>query len=144
MFIIFFQGDQLKAKVKKICDGFRASTYPIPENNSERKEMELAILTRLEELKTVLDQSMSLRKSLLQNAALSTRKWFNRVCKMKAVYHTMNLFNIELNQKCLIAECWVPLKELSRVKQALDKGMVRLFLITIYFFFKLVWKTFDN
>jgi V-type H+-transporting ATPase subunit a len=43
---------------------------------------------------------------------------------MKAIYHTMNHFNIEVNQKCLIAECWAPVNELSRIKLALDKGTV--------------------
>jgi V-type H+-transporting ATPase subunit a len=41
---------------------------------------------------------------------------------MKAIYHTMNLFNLEVNQKCLIAECWAPVCELTRIKLALDKG----------------------
>lgn len=87
--------------------------------------MGLGVMTRLEELKTVLDQSLNLRKSLLQNAAQNLKAWFCRVRKMKAIYHTMNLFNLEVNQKCLIAECWAPVNELTRIKLALDKGTVR-------------------
>ena len=30
VFIIFFQGEQLKSRVKKICEGFRATLYPCP------------------------------------------------------------------------------------------------------------------
>ena len=78
-------------------------------------------------LKLYLYQSLSLRKSLLKNAAANLRTWFCRVQKMKAIYHTMNLFNLEINQKCLIAECWVPLNDLSRIKGALEKGTVRLY-----------------
>ncbi len=129
MFILFFQGEQLRSKVKKICDGFRATIYPCPESASERREMGLAILTRLEELKTVLDQSLSLRKSLLKNAAANLKTWFCRVRKMKAIYHTMNLFNLEINQKCLIAECWAPVKDLGRIRGALDKGTVSIGLL---------------
>lgn len=122
VFILFFQGEQLKSKVKKICEGFKATIYPCPETASERREMGLGVMTRLEELKTVLDQSLNLRKSLLMNSAQNLKSWFCRVRKMKAIYHTMNLFNLEVNQKCLIAECWAPVSELTRIKLALDKG----------------------
>lgn len=122
VFILFFQGEQLKSKVKKICDGFKATVYPCPETAGERREMGLGVMTRLEELKTVLDQSLNLRKTLLKNSAQNLKTWFCRVRKMKAIYHTMNLFNLEVNQKCLIAECWAPVNELTRIKLALDKG----------------------
>lgn len=122
MFILFFQGEQLKSKVKKICDGFKATIYPCPETANERREMGLGVMTRLDELKTVLDQSLGLRVSLLKNAAQNLKMWFCRVRKMKAIYHTMNFFNLEVNQKCLIAECWAPVNELTRIKLALDKG----------------------
>lgn len=122
VFILFFQGEQLKSKVKKICEGFKATIYPCPETASERREMALGVMTRLEELKTVLDQSLHLRRSLLTNAAQNLKSWFCRVRKMKAIYHTMNMFNLEVNQKCLIAECWAPVNELTRIKLALDKG----------------------
>ena len=36
----------------------------------------------------------------------------------------MNLFNLEINQKCLIAECWAPLNDLPKIREALDKGTV--------------------
>ena len=87
--------------------------------------MGLGVMTRIEELKTVLDQSLNLRKSLLVNAAQNLKSWFCRVRKMKAIFHTMNLFNLEIKQKCLIAECWAPVSELTRIKLALDKGTVR-------------------
>ena len=105
---------------------FKATIYPCPETASERREMGLGVMTRLEELKTVLDQSLTLRKSLLKNAAQNLKTWFCRVRKMKAIYHTMNLFNLEVNQKCLIAECWAPVSELTRIKLALDKGTVNI------------------
>ncbi|XP_077827817.1 V-type proton ATPase 116 kDa subunit a 1 isoform X37 [Macaca mulatta] len=50
VFIIFFQGDQLKNRVKKICEGFRASLYPCPETPQERKEMASGVNTRIDDL----------------------------------------------------------------------------------------------
>lgn len=53
MFIIFFQGDQLKTRVKKICEGFRATLYPCPEAPADRREMAMGVMTRIEDLNTV-------------------------------------------------------------------------------------------
>lgn len=53
VFIVFFQGDQLKSRVKKICEGFRATIYPCPDTPQERREMSIGVMTRIEDLKTV-------------------------------------------------------------------------------------------
>lgn len=53
VFIIFFQGDQLKTRVKKICEGFRATLYPCPEAPGDRREMAMGVMTRIEDLNTV-------------------------------------------------------------------------------------------
>lgn len=53
VFIIFFQGDQLKNKVKKICEGCRGTMYPCPETAAERKEMGEGVKGRLDDLTTV-------------------------------------------------------------------------------------------
>ena len=77
---------------------------------------------RLDELKTVLDQSLSLRKSLLANAAQNVKTWLAQAKKMKAIYHTMNMFKYD--QKSAIAECWAPVSELPRIRDLLDKESV--------------------
>lgn len=81
---------------------------------------------RLDELKTVLDQSLNLRKTLLINASQTLKTWYSQVRKMKAIYHTMNMFNYD--QKSIIAECWAPLSEIPRIKDALDKETVNFIL----------------
>jgi V-type H+-transporting ATPase subunit a len=43
---------------------------------------------------------------------------------MKAIYHTMNCFNVDVTKKCLIGECWVPHKDVGKMKNALDEGSV--------------------
>uniref|UniRef100_A0A9J8D4H4 V-type proton ATPase subunit a n=1 Tax=Cyprinus carpio carpio TaxID=630221 RepID=A0A9J8D4H4_CYPCA len=125
VFIIFFQGDQLKNRVKKICEGFRASLYPCPETPQERKEMASGVNTRIDDLQMVLNQTEDHRQRVLQAAAKTIRVWFIKVRKMKAIYHTLNLCNIDVTQKCLIAEVWCPVSDLDSIQFALRRGTER-------------------
>uniref|UniRef100_A0A7M4FVF7 V-type proton ATPase subunit a n=1 Tax=Crocodylus porosus TaxID=8502 RepID=A0A7M4FVF7_CROPO len=84
VFIIFFQGDQLKNRV--------------------------------------LNQTEDHRQRVLQAAAKNIRVWFIKVRKMKAIYHTLNLCNIDVTQKCLIAEVWCPVADLDSIQFALRRG----------------------
>ncbi|XP_067270045.1 V-type proton ATPase 116 kDa subunit a isoform X2 [Pseudorasbora parva] len=122
VFIIFFQGDQLKSRVKKICEGFRASLYPCPETPQERKEMAAGVNSRIDDLQMVLNQTEDHRQRVLQAAAKTVRVWFIKVRKMKAIYHTLNLCNIDVTQKCLIAEIWCPVSDLDSIQFALRRG----------------------
>ncbi|XP_043324265.1 V-type proton ATPase 116 kDa subunit a1 isoform X5 [Cervus elaphus] len=122
VFIIFFQGDQLKNRVKKICEGFRASLYPCPEMPQERKEMASGVNTRIDDLQMVLNQTEDHRQRVLQAAAKNIRVWFIKVRKMKAIYHTLNQCNIDVTQKCLIAEVWCPVTDLDSIQFALRRG----------------------
>ncbi|KAK3106642.1 hypothetical protein FSP39_024341 [Pinctada imbricata] len=125
VFIIFFQGEQLKSRVKKICEGFRATLYPCPETPSERREMAIGVMTRIEDLNTVLGQTQDHRHRVLVAAARNIKIWFIKVRKIKAIYHTLNMFNLDVTQKCLIAECWCPVDDLDRIQQALRRGTER-------------------
>ncbi|XP_017140580.1 V-type proton ATPase 116 kDa subunit a isoform X2 [Drosophila miranda] len=125
VFIIFFQGDQLKTRVKKICEGFRATLYPCPEAPADRREMAMGVMTRIEDLNTVLGQTQDHRHRVLVAAAKNLKNWFVKVRKIKAIYHTLNLFNLDVTQKCLIAECWVPLLDIETIQLALRRGTER-------------------
>merc|ERR1712012_307985 len=125
VFIIFFQGEQLKSRVKKICEGFRATLYPCPETPAERREMAIGVMTRIEDLNTVLGQTNDHRHRVLVAAAKNIKVWFIKVRKIKAIYHTLNMFNLDVTQKCLIAECWCAVRDLPKIQQALKAGTER-------------------
>ncbi|CAF0895182.1 unnamed protein product, partial [Didymodactylos carnosus] len=122
VFVIFFQGEQLKNRVQKICEGFRANIYPCPENPQERRELAMGVMTRLEDLSVVLHQTQEHRQRVLAATSRNLRTWQIKVRKIKAIYHTMNMFNNDVARKCLIAECWAPVTELDRIQLALRKG----------------------
>ncbi|XP_006861227.1 PREDICTED: V-type proton ATPase 116 kDa subunit a isoform 4 [Chrysochloris asiatica] len=122
IFIIFYQGEQLRQKIRKICDGFRATIYPCPEPAAERKDMLAEVNVRLEDLNIVITQTESHRQRLLQEAAANWHTWAIQVQKMKAIYHTLNLCNIDVTQQCLIAEIWFPVVDTARIQRALEQG----------------------
>lgn len=75
-------------------------------------------------LPQVLNQTEDHRQRVLQAAAKNIRVWFIKVRKMKAIYHTLNLCNIDVTQKCLIAEVWCPVTDLDSIQFALRRGTV--------------------
>lgn len=77
----------------------------------------------------VLGQTQDHRHRVLVAAAKNIKNWFVKVRKIKAIYHTLNLFNLDVTQKCLIAECWVPALDMETIQLALRRGTVILFLI---------------
>ncbi|XP_055384766.1 V-type proton ATPase 116 kDa subunit a 1-like [Condylostylus longicornis] len=123
VFVAFFQGDQLKNRIKKVCAGFKASLYPCPNTKGEREEMLRGVKTRIEDLKMVLNQTSDHRNRVLISVANNLGNWKIMVKKMKAIYHTLNLCNMDvMNQKCLIAECWVPIADIYKVQNSLKDG----------------------
>ncbi|XP_057330426.1 V-type proton ATPase 116 kDa subunit a1 isoform X1 [Microplitis mediator] len=122
VFVAFFQGEQLKSRIKKVCAGFHASLYSCPNSNAERLEMLKGVRTRLEDLNLVLNQTHDHRQRVLHNVAKEIPNWSIMVRKMKAIYHTMNLFNMDVTKKCLIGECWVPMADLTMVQNCLTEG----------------------
>merc|ERR1719394_322128 len=96
VFVIFFQGEQLKSRVKKICEGFRATLYPCPDQAADRREMAVGVMQRLEDLNTVLGQTNDHRHRVLVAAAKNIKVWFVKVRKIKAIYHTLNVEDIQL------------------------------------------------
>ncbi|KAI6226224.1 V-type proton ATPase subunit a [Aphelenchoides fujianensis] len=101
-FLLFFSGEQLRSKVRKICEGFRAH------------------IGRLNDMGTVINKTLEHRDRVLHAAALNLRIWEIQVLKLKGVFHTLNKFNLDITAKCLIAECWVPTDDIGHVRGALE------------------------
>jgi len=72
----------------------------------------------------VLGQTQDHRHRVLVAAAKNIKVWYIKVCKIKAIYHTLNMFNLDVTQKCLIGECWCSVADLDRVQQALRRATV--------------------
>uniref|UniRef100_A0A674B6N2 V-type proton ATPase subunit a n=1 Tax=Salmo trutta TaxID=8032 RepID=A0A674B6N2_SALTR len=122
VFVVFVQGDQIRGKIRKLCDGFHASMYPCPNNAYARKEMRTNANTRIEDLRLVLKRTEEFRATALTAAAANLQEWTTKVKKMKAIYYTLNLCNIDITQKLIVAEIWCPVSDLNSVHTALIHG----------------------
>ncbi|THD23979.1 V-type proton ATPase subunit a [Fasciola hepatica] len=125
VFLVFFQGDQLRTRVKRICEGFHASVSPCPDSQTDRRNMTIDVMQKIEDLETVLNQTRQHRQRILEAAAKNLRVWFIKVRKIKAIYHTLNLFNLDVTTKCMVGECWCAVNDVDKIHLALRRGMER-------------------
>jgi V-type H+-transporting ATPase subunit a len=89
----------------------------------------MGVMTRLEDLNVVLRQTQDHRQRILIETSRTVRTWIIKVRKIKAIYHTMNMFNNDAARKSFIAECWAPLSQLDTIQLALRKGSVSFFFL---------------
>ncbi|XP_072939413.1 V-type proton ATPase 116 kDa subunit a 1-like [Epargyreus clarus] len=123
VFLVFFHGEQIKLRVKKVCHGFQATLYPCPATYKEQQDMMSGVESRIKDLEMVLEQTEQHRRLFLNNIATDISTWMVAVRKEKAIYHTLNMFSMDIVKKCLIAECWVPRRDLHILQKALDDGV---------------------
>uniref|UniRef100_A0A8C8H318 V-type proton ATPase subunit a n=1 Tax=Oncorhynchus tshawytscha TaxID=74940 RepID=A0A8C8H318_ONCTS len=124
VFLISFWGDQIGQKVQKICDCYHCHLYPHPENDEERADVMDSLRTRILDLNNVLHRTEEYLRQGLQKASESAFTWVVQVKKMKAIYHILNLSSFDVTNKCLIAEVWCPVNDLTNLRGALEEGSV--------------------
>ncbi|EDQ89979.1 uncharacterized protein MONBRDRAFT_18895 [Monosiga brevicollis MX1] len=125
VFIVFFQGGELGARVRKICEGYDATIYPCPDTAAQRRELDIKVKTRIEDLQSVLHRTAEHRRQVLARSAFKLGAWLVKVTKIKSIYHTMNKFDIDVARNCLVAECWYPAASQGEIKEALRRGAER-------------------
>uniref|UniRef100_A0A8B9JSF7 V-type proton ATPase subunit a n=1 Tax=Astyanax mexicanus TaxID=7994 RepID=A0A8B9JSF7_ASTMX len=122
VFLISFWGDQIGQKVQKICDCYHCHLYPHPETDEERADVMDSLRTRIQDLNNVLHRTEDYLKQVLHKASESAHSWVLQVKKMKAIYHILNLCSFDVTNKCLIAEVWCPVNDLTNLRRALEEG----------------------
>lgn len=125
VFIIFAHGDALLAKIRKVAESMGATLYPIDANADKRSDSLREVTARLEDLETVLYNTGLNRRSELLRIGENLARWQDVVRKEKAIYETMNLFNYDVRRKTLVAEGWVPIRDLPMIQMALRHATVR-------------------
>lgn len=103
-----------------------ATLYPIDANADKRSDSLREVSIRLEDLQTVLYNTGSNRRSELVRIGESLASWQDVVKKEKMIYETLNFFNFDVRRKTLIAEGWVPTRDIATIQLALRHATVSL------------------
>ncbi|KAG6873289.1 hypothetical protein C0995_000724 [Termitomyces sp. Mi166 len=119
VFIIFAHGDALLAKIRKVAESMGATLYPIDSNADKRSDSLREVTIRLEDIQNVLYNTGLNRRAELVKLGENLRSWQDVVRKEKMIYETLNLFNYDVRRKTLIAEAWVPTRDITNIQIAL-------------------------
>ncbi|XP_004507485.1 V-type proton ATPase subunit a2 [Cicer arietinum] len=124
VFVVFYAGEKVKAKILKICDAFGANRYPFAEELVKQAQMISEVSGKLSELKATIDAGLSHRVNLLENIGTQFEQWNLLARKEKSIYHTLNMLSLDVTKKCLVAEGWSPVFAIKQVQDALHRAAI--------------------
>lgn len=124
VFIIFAHGETLLAKIRKVAESMGGTLYAIDANSDKRDETLREVNSRLEDLNNVIHKTEITRQGELAKIAENLASWQDVVRKEKIIYESLNLFNYDARRKTLIAEGWVPTRDITIIQGALRRATV--------------------
>ncbi|XP_075019627.1 V-type proton ATPase 116 kDa subunit a 3 isoform X1 [Calonectris borealis] len=122
IFLISYWGEQIGQKIRKISDCFHCHVYPYPESEASRADTMSGLHSQIQDLSVVLEESEQYLAQVLDKVVLALPTWRVQVQKMKAIYLVLNQCSFDVTEKCLIAEVWCPVRDLTQVQDALRQG----------------------
>ncbi|NXE99126.1 VPP3 ATPase, partial [Menura novaehollandiae] len=122
IFLISYWGEQIGQKIRKISDCFHCQVYPYPESEAGRVDTITGLHGQIQDLSVVLEETEQYLAQVLDKVAQALPTWRVQVQKMKAIYLVLNQCSFDVTEKCLIAEVWCPVRDLTQVQDALRQG----------------------
>ncbi|KAG9121404.1 H(+)-transporting V0 sector ATPase subunit a [Ceratobasidium sp. 392] len=122
VFVVFAHGATLLAKIRKVSEALGATLFPIDANSERRHAALREVEGRLEDVQQVLASTKSTRRSELERIGDGLATWRDFVRKEKKVLETLNLFSYDPRRKTLIAEGWVPSRDIPGIQAALRRA----------------------
>ncbi|KAG5640626.1 hypothetical protein DXG03_007894, partial [Asterophora parasitica] len=117
-------GDALLAKIRKVAESIGATLYPIDANADKRSDSLREVSLRLDDLQTILYNTGANGRTELLRLGEHLRSWQDVIRKENLIYETLNLFNYDMG-KTIIAEGWVPTRDITNIQLALRHATVR-------------------
>ncbi|NXT94907.1 VPP3 ATPase, partial [Anhinga rufa] len=122
IFLISYWGEMIGQKIRKISDCFHCHVYPYPESEASRADTMNGLHSQIQDLSVVLEETEQYLAQVLDKVVLALPTWRVQVQKMKAIYLVLNQCSFDVTEKCLIAEVWCPVRDLTQVQDALRQG----------------------
>ncbi|CCK71336.1 H(+)-transporting V0 sector ATPase subunit a KNAG_0G02800 [Huiozyma naganishii CBS 8797] len=121
VFIVFSHGDLILNRIQKIAESLDAKLYDVDKSGVVRSEKLNTVNSNLQDLYQVLNTTTTTLESELYAISRELNLWFQTVCKEKAIFESLNMFNFDVNRKTLIAEGWVPQDEIISLQNSLNE-----------------------
>lgn len=99
-----------------------ATLFPIDSNADKREEKLREVTTRIEDLNSVLYNTNQTRRTELVKISELIAAWWGIVRREKVVYTTLNLWQYDQGRRTLVAEGWVPTRDIPTVQGALRQA----------------------
>lgn len=115
VFVLFFSGEEQKAKVQKICDGFQSKCYKIPESPDDRPELLARISRQADQMKSIIKNTSDYRAKIMRSTGESLMKWKSMNQKFKEGLLILNKFSMNYASSLLIGECWIPQLKIEQI-----------------------------
>ncbi|CAH1405962.1 unnamed protein product [Nezara viridula] len=119
LFVVLVHGELLKNTILKLSEGFSVVLYDIPESKLKCSELYMKNKSYIADLKKVIATTKEHFTRVLQLAASNLKRWLIEAKKMKAIYHTLNKFEVDASESFLVAECWIPLSNMEILNELL-------------------------
>jgi V-type H+-transporting ATPase subunit a len=111
-------------KIRRIAQSLGCTLYPLPKSPQERRASLQELHSRIEDLSAVLHTTSQTRRTELERIAESLNAWWGLVRRERLVYDTMNRWKWGEGRRTLLAEGWVPTRDIGRVQAALRSASV--------------------
>jgi V-type H+-transporting ATPase subunit a len=107
-----------------------ATIFPIDSSADKREDKLREVTSRIEDLNSVLYSTNQTRRAELVKIADVVSAWWTVVRREKVVYSTLNLWQWDQGRKTLVAEAWVPTRDIPAIQSSLRQASVRFHLIS--------------
>lgn len=122
VFIIFSHGATLLAKIRKVAESMGGTLYPVDASADKRMDALKEVGARLEDLGNVLVRMEGSRDQEMRVLGEHLKGWESVVNREKSVWECLNLWSYDASRKTLIAEGWVPTRDITLIQAALRRA----------------------
>jgi V-type H+-transporting ATPase subunit a len=122
VFVIYSQGANVQAKIRKICESFAANLYPITENRNERVQLAAKTDNEIRDYEDTIKNTKLRKQKIISQVVDNIPIFIAKVKKEKATYHMLNCFSFlsnDTSKQTLVAEGWCPKNAVEDIHKTL-------------------------
>lgn len=121
-FIIFCHGKETTERIRRMSVALGCRLADVPEEQSARSERFKNLISRIDDIHSILFNSRQALRSELSKVAEWLEAWLVGVRRDKAVFSTLNQLSLDAGKRGLVGEAWVPSSALPAIDAAVQRA----------------------